>query len=92
MDLLVNEMGWKPADIAGVPNVLHYGLQRWIVPRCSVIRVLLSKDLIKEKPSLSSVFVSTKENFLKNFVIPYQEQVPKLLRIFHGENESLKWG
>ena len=72
---------------ARAPNVLHFGLENWILLRCCVVEVLLSKDLIKEKPNLTIVFLCAKETFLKRFVTRYQEQVPELLEYSSYEKE-----
>ncbi|XP_068304272.1 transcription termination factor MTERF15, mitochondrial-like [Pyrus communis] len=83
MDFLVNKMGWQPADVAGSPTVVTYSLEKYIIPRCSVIRILLSKGLIsKGEFTLGTFIMNPKSYFLNRFVIKYQEQVPELLSIF----------
>ncbi|KAM1060202.1 hypothetical protein ACFX14_024733 [Malus domestica] len=86
MDFLVNKMGWQPADVAGSPTVVTYSLEKYIIPRCSVIRILLSKGLISKGEFMLGTFImNPKSYFLNRFVIKYQEQVPELLSIFQGE-------
>ncbi|KAF2296012.1 hypothetical protein GH714_035667 [Hevea brasiliensis] len=54
MDFLVNKMGWLPADVARAPCVLCYSLEKRIVPRCSVVKVLLLKESISKKVKFES--------------------------------------
>ncbi|KAF2322057.1 hypothetical protein GH714_006102 [Hevea brasiliensis] len=82
MDFLVGKMGWQPAAVARLPIVLCYSLERRIMPRCSVIRVLLLKGLIKADVCLHSVLKLSEELFLERFVIKYQDHVPQLLDIY----------
>ncbi|KAH9725157.1 mitochondrial transcription termination factor family protein [Citrus sinensis] len=86
-NFLVNKMGWQPSAIAHVPSAFMYSLERRIIPRCSVIRVLLSKGLINEenKICLSSLVINSNKHFLDTFVTKYQDHVPQLLNIFHGK-------
>ncbi|KAB2620189.1 hypothetical protein D8674_039605 [Pyrus ussuriensis x Pyrus communis] len=78
MDFLVNKMGWQPADVAGSPTVVTYSLEKYIIPRCSVIRILLLKGLIsKGEFTLGTFIMNPKSYFLNRFVIKYQEQVPE---------------
>lgn len=84
LDFFVNKKGWKPSSVTHVPYVLTYSLEKRIIPRCSVIRVLFLKGLIDEQ-CLSSVAISSNKYFLDRFVIKYQNQVPELLNIFHGK-------
>ncbi|PRQ51393.1 putative transcription regulator mTERF family [Rosa chinensis] len=87
MDFLVNKMGLQPADVAGYPSVLTNSLEKWIIPRCSVIRVLLLKGLIwkGQFSLLGTALMGNKDLFLHRFVNKYQEQVPELLSIFQGK-------
>ncbi|KAM5579467.1 transcription termination factor MTERF2, chloroplastic-like [Rosa sericea] len=80
MDFYVNTMGWQPSDVAGCPDVLMYSLEKRIIPRCSVIRLLQLEGLIaKEDVSISTILKKSEKWFLERFVIKYQEQVPELL-------------
>ncbi|OAY37726.1 hypothetical protein MANES_11G124300v8 [Manihot esculenta] len=83
MDFLVCKMGWQPAAVAKFPLVLGFNSERRITPRCSVVRVLLLKGLIKADVHLSSVLIPSEKLFLERFVTKYQEHVPELLDIFH---------
>lgn len=40
MNFLVNKIGWQSSDVATIPTVLCYSLEKRIVPRCSVVRIL----------------------------------------------------
>lgn len=92
MDFLVCKMGWQPADVARVPTVLGYSLEKRIMPRCSIVRVLVLKGLIKEDIRLSTVLIPSEKLFLKRFMIKYQEHVPQLLDIFQNQMEVAELG
>ncbi|KAK1560763.1 hypothetical protein Q3G72_030670 [Acer saccharum] len=92
VDFLVNKMGWKPSDVARTPSVLCYIMEKRIVPRCSVIRILLLKGLVKKEFAISSVLLSTEKYFLDTFMIKYQDQVPYLLSVFQGKMGLLELG
>ncbi|XP_068307407.1 transcription termination factor MTEF1, chloroplastic-like [Pyrus communis] len=85
MDFLVNKMGWQPAYLARYPDFLSLSLERRIIPRCSVIRVLLVKGLLKKKYSISSLLITIDSCFISKFVTRYQGSVPQLLDIFRGK-------
>ncbi|KAK9933758.1 hypothetical protein M0R45_020934 [Rubus argutus] len=87
MDFIVNRMALvQPADLACNPTVLTYNLENWIIPRYSVVRVLVLKGLIKRGEfSINTMMVQSKNKFLARFVVQYQEQVPELLSIFEGK-------
>ncbi|XP_050365782.1 uncharacterized protein LOC126784363 [Argentina anserina] len=86
MDFFVNKMGWHAHKIATNPNLFCYSLEKRIIPRCSVVKVLLLKGLIEEnKLSLSTVSKSSEEDFLSRFVTKYLDKVPQLLNVYHGK-------
>ena len=82
MRFLVKKMGKESAWIAGRPALLSLSLEKRIIPRYSVVEVLLSKGLITTDFSLSAVFQSTGNMFLQKFVNPYEEEAPELFNLY----------
>ncbi|GLT42504.1 hypothetical protein SLA2020_165000 [Shorea laevis] len=90
LDFLVNKMGWHPVAVARVPSVFNFSLKKRIIPRCSVLRVLRLKGLMKKEIAVSSVVISSEKCFLDRFVFRYQEHAPQLLSIFQGKLDILE--
>ncbi|KAK4275609.1 hypothetical protein QN277_018659 [Acacia crassicarpa] len=84
MKFFIDEMGLRLEDIAGCPTILSYSMKQRIVPRWSVVKILRTKDLIKESLSVNFVIIMSEKKFLDNFVFKFQENVPRLLEIYRG--------
>ncbi|CAA7029825.1 unnamed protein product [Microthlaspi erraticum] len=90
-EFLVKEMNWPLKAVASNPAVLGYSLEKRTVPRCNVIKALMSKGLLgdggSELPLMSSVLVCTDETFVNRFVFVRkhddEELVAELMAIFH---------
>ncbi|OVA06461.1 Mitochodrial transcription termination factor-related [Macleaya cordata] len=89
MDFLVNQMGFSSSLMAKHPNVLLYSLEKRIIPRCSVIRVLVSKGFDKKKFCITSILVIAEKSFLEKYVIKYEQEVPELMNAFQGQLDML---
>ncbi|CAA3025581.1 transcription termination factor MTERF8, chloroplastic-like [Olea europaea subsp. europaea] len=86
MDFLVNKMGWESKMIVSCPTVLLLSLENRIIPRCSTVQVLFSRELIKKKDvKLSTLLMPAEKYFLKKFVTKYEKQVPKLYDFYQGK-------
>ncbi|KAK0580575.1 hypothetical protein LWI29_003694 [Acer saccharum] len=92
VDFLVNKMGWKPSAVVQVPTVLGYSLEKRIIPRCSIIRVLVLKGLINKETPLSTILVISDQRFLDTFVTKYQDEASQLSDIFQGKMGLLELG
>ncbi|CAH8256165.1 unnamed protein product [Arabidopsis lyrata] len=92
-EFLVKEMNWPVKAVASVPQVLGYSLEKRTVPRCNVIKILMSKGLLEsEIPPISSVLTSTSEVFLNLYVRKHDDDkqlVAELMAIFIGDHVSL---
>ncbi|ESQ31940.1 hypothetical protein EUTSA_v10004187mg [Eutrema salsugineum] len=88
-EFLVKKMGWPLKAIASTPIVLGFSLEKFIYPRCNVIKALVSKGLIGGVPAISSVLTSSKDRFLKVFVKKHEEVSPELNSIFTGACVSI---
>ncbi|XP_062087435.1 uncharacterized protein LOC133794235 [Humulus lupulus] len=87
MDFLVNKMGWSSKNIVKCPVILFYSFEKRILPRCSVVQVLLAKGLIKKDISFCGVIQSVESKFLKKYVTKYHEHVPTLLSVYKGNTD-----
>ncbi|ESQ49508.1 hypothetical protein EUTSA_v10022427mg [Eutrema salsugineum] len=90
-EFLVKEMNWSLKDVAAIPPVLGYSLEKRIVPRCNVIKALLSKGLIrggKRNLPMSSVLTSSNKVFVNRFVMKHGNLVPELMAIFTGDKKG----
>lgn len=88
MEYFVNEMNMAPRSIAQCPVVLFFSLEKRIIPRCSVTKVLVSNGLVKEDWSLTSLLVPVEKVFLEKLVIKYEEELPELMNLYLGHNCS----
>ncbi|CAH2047973.1 unnamed protein product [Thlaspi arvense] len=90
-DFLVKQMIWPLKALVTYPHVLGYSMEERIVPRCNVIKALMSKGLLGERgsklPSMSSVLSRTDETFLKRYVLKHddKELVAELMAIFNRD-------
>ncbi|KAF2300290.1 hypothetical protein GH714_011438 [Hevea brasiliensis] len=85
-NFLVCKMG-----LGRVPVVLSYGLETNIMPRCSVIRVLLLKGFIKADIPVSSVLTSCEKCFLKRYAIGSFPCPPSTTGPTNGPNPNLAY-
>ncbi|XP_065858288.1 transcription termination factor MTERF5, chloroplastic-like [Euphorbia lathyris] len=92
MDFIVNKMGYRLTDVICNPSIFTYSLEKRIVPRFSVIRVLQSKALVKADICISYVMPITEKSFLNTFVIKYEGEIPELSRIYLGKTSILELG
>jgi mTERF domain-containing protein len=88
MDFLVNKIGWPPKHIATNPAVIKLSLEKRIIPRWSVVQILLAKGLIKNNLALGTFLQPTERKFLEKFVIRFRDDVPELLNVYEGKMSS----
>ncbi|RZC82156.1 hypothetical protein C5167_044939 [Papaver somniferum] len=84
MSFLVNEIGYDSSSPAECPLIFYCSLKDRIIPRCSVIKILVSKGLIKEMIPLCSISTIVDKAFLERFVQMYGQEVPELMKVFQG--------
>ncbi|EOA35216.1 hypothetical protein CARUB_v10020367mg [Capsella rubella] len=85
-EFLVKEMNWQLNSLVLHPQAFGYSMEKRIIPRCNVLKALLSKGLLRKGsklPSGSSVLSCTDELFLQRYVMKHNELVPVLMAIFN---------
>jgi mTERF domain-containing protein len=89
MNYLVNKLGRPSTDIARNPVVLYYSLEKRIIPRCSVVQILIAKDVVKNDLCLSTFILITEKSFLERYVYKFQDIVSQLLSVYHSKMDLL---
>ncbi|KAF0933027.1 hypothetical protein E2562_013782 [Oryza meyeriana var. granulata] len=77
-EFLINEVGLQPQYIARRSVLLMYSLERRLVPRHLVVKLLKERGLIEKDRCFFNVVAPTEEKFLEKFVAPFEESVPGL--------------
>ncbi|XP_058089389.1 uncharacterized protein LOC131236288 [Magnolia sinica] len=91
MSFFTNKMGWKPSDLSRYPGILMLSMEKRIVPRCSVLQILISKALVKDSCINMALIVSDKI-FVERFLTKYLDDVPEILTVYRGKMGFLPLG
>ncbi|KAG6683913.1 hypothetical protein I3842_12G036300 [Carya illinoinensis] len=87
MGFFVNELKMKPSMISNSPTLLMHSLEKRVIPRCSVMQVLMLKGLIKEDIGIVSMVTMAEKKFSVKFLSKYQNEVPDVVRAYQGKIE-----
>ncbi|PIN00296.1 Mitochondrial transcription termination factor, mTERF [Handroanthus impetiginosus] len=85
MDFLVNKMGLNSKIIAKTPTILLFSLEKRIIPRCSVVKLLSLRGLINKDFKLNTVLLPPEKCFLEKYVVKYEKEVPQLHDLYKGK-------
>jgi mTERF domain-containing protein len=85
MGFFVNKLKMRPSLIPKNHILLRYSLEKRIIPRCSVLQLLISKRLIKEDTSLFQMLAMTENKFVEKLVCKYQNEVPDVVMAHQGK-------
>ncbi|KAL5708106.1 hypothetical protein ACHQM5_018937 [Ranunculus cassubicifolius] len=91
MDYFVNKLGYTPSSIAKQPTSLLFSSER-IVPRCWVIKVLITNGLLAKVPSLCSFLQMKVDRFCKNYISKFEKEVPELLSMYQSKGKMTGLG
>jgi mTERF domain-containing protein, mitochondrial len=81
MEFLIRKVGIEQRSIASYPSIFGYSLERVLIGRYNVLSTLKAKGL-EIKCSLFSACHMSEKRFYKNYVVPFQKDVPGLGQYF----------
>ncbi|CAB4268617.1 unnamed protein product [Prunus armeniaca] len=83
LDFFMNKMGWGTSDILKYPVLLCLSFEKRVLPRWSILQVLIAKGVItKSKKTTAKAFMQTEDKFVSEFVNGYEEHAPELLEMY----------
>ncbi|KAH7528252.1 hypothetical protein FEM48_Zijuj05G0052800 [Ziziphus jujuba var. spinosa] len=87
LDFYVNKLNVKPSAISRNPNVLLFSLEKRIIPRCSVLQLLVSAGLVEKEFSILPVLKLSGKSFEERWVRKYQQVLPDVVKAHQGKIE-----
>ncbi|XP_059281210.1 uncharacterized protein LOC132034889 [Lycium ferocissimum] len=78
LNLFMKELGFEPAYLVSHPAILGYSLEKRVLPRMQVLKILDEKKLQRRKLALYGVVSMAESKFVEYFVLPYKDQIPDL--------------
>ncbi|KAL1833923.1 transcription termination factor MTERF2, chloroplastic [Daucus carota subsp. sativus] len=85
VQFVVNKLQWTPSRLSCHPAILSYSLQKRTIPRCSVLQVLVSKNITRESYRLSTILSLTQRKFLMEYVNAHMDKVPEVMEAYQGK-------
>ncbi|KAG6683940.1 hypothetical protein I3842_12G038300 [Carya illinoinensis] len=87
MGFFVNKLKMNPSRMSKRPILLLHSLEKWIIPRCSVLQLLMLKALTKEDTSIVYMVKMADKEFMVKCVSKYQTVVLDVVRAHQGKIE-----
>ncbi|GER35236.1 mitochondrial transcription termination factorfamily protein [Striga asiatica] len=93
-EFVSRELGRDAKSVAKKPTIIFFSMEKRIVPRCTFVRDLASKGLIKEDWNLNKVLVISEKDFIESYVLPFAGEAQELCETYAsrkaeaGENVS----
>ncbi|MCD7473079.1 hypothetical protein HAX54_014665 [Datura stramonium] len=78
LNFYMNELGLEPAYMVSHPAMWTYSLEKRVIPRLQVLKILDEKKLERRNLSFYTVLLFTESKFIEHFVLPYKDQIPDL--------------
>ncbi|GLT75814.1 hypothetical protein SLA2020_475110 [Shorea laevis] len=88
MDFLLNTVNAELKTVIAFPKILTYSLDKRLRPRYEVLKVLLSKKLIREDIKIVWLLDLSDKKFLDTYVTKHLDKVPGLLDVYKGNVEQ----
>uniref|UniRef100_A0A3Q7G7Q4 Uncharacterized protein n=1 Tax=Solanum lycopersicum TaxID=4081 RepID=A0A3Q7G7Q4_SOLLC len=78
LSFYMNRLGCEPAYLASHPSILVFSLEKRVVPRMQVLKILDEKKVERRKLGFYYALTITETKFMDYFVLPYKDQIPDL--------------
>ena len=78
MEFLMNEAGCGKIDVVCNPALFTYSMEKRLIPRSIVRKMLMSKGLPVANKAFASFFQPSEKDFLEKFVLPFEHDIPGL--------------
>ncbi|XP_070026749.1 transcription termination factor MTERF9, chloroplastic-like isoform X1 [Nicotiana sylvestris] len=82
LEFFMVELGYESSYLASHAPLLKLSLEKRIMPRNEIFKILKENQLIKEKLSLYTVVTRTESQFLEKYVLPFRAKIPEVYDLY----------
>ncbi|KAK9270017.1 hypothetical protein L1049_025590 [Liquidambar formosana] len=82
LTFFMKELGYEPGYLASHPKLLMHSLEKRVLPRNAVLKVLKEKNLIRTNPSLCYIVCLPESKFMEEFVLQYKDVTPDVYEAY----------
>ncbi|XP_060189698.1 transcription termination factor MTERF9, chloroplastic-like [Lycium barbarum] len=82
LTILMEELGYKSIYIATHPSLLAYSLEKRLIPRYEMWKLVNEKNLITSRREFYTVMTWPKSKFLEKYVLPVKAELPDLYDLY----------
>ena len=87
MNFFINKLKIEPSVICRYPNILILSLEKRIIPRSSVLQLLMAKGFLKKDINIVYYLRMTEKQFVEKLVRKYQRALPDIVKAYEGKVE-----
>ncbi|XP_058192158.1 uncharacterized protein LOC131309559 [Rhododendron vialii] len=85
IDFFLNDFKLNRCALVSWPTCLTYNIEKRIIPRYRVLRVIISKGLLQKEPSFRHVLILSEEKFLGKFISRFPDDAEEFWEIYKGD-------
>ncbi|XP_016513443.1 transcription termination factor MTEF18, mitochondrial-like [Nicotiana tabacum] len=82
LKFFMNELGYKSSYIASHPTLLKLSLEKRVLPRNEIFKLLKEKRLLRRRLCLYTVVSYPESKFIENCVLPFRYELPELYELY----------
>ncbi|PON77342.1 Mitochodrial transcription termination factor [Parasponia andersonii] len=87
MKFFLTKLNLEPSAICKYPNLLLLSLEKRIIPRCSVLQLVISTGFMNEDIKLFHPLTRSEKKFVEMLVRKYQQVLPAIVKAHEGKIE-----
>ena len=89
MHFLINKLNMDASVICRNPNLLMLSLEKRLIPRSSVLQLLISSGLLKEDINIIYYLSMSELQFVEKLVSKHKQVLPNIVKAHEGKIEFL---
>ncbi|XP_072983372.1 uncharacterized protein [Typha latifolia] len=92
LEFFMNRLKVCPSDISRYPKLLLPSLKKTIIPRCTVLSILIREGKVGENLKIVAALPLPRRIFSQRYVTKFQDDLPDVLKAYNGEIEFKGFG